>query len=199
MSFIVDVKKSNYVRETLPAGSYQGVCYSIIDLGTQFNNAYQNRNRKVRISREIQSEMRTFDEKKGEQPLALHKEYTLSFGEKATLAKDLRSWRGHDLTAEEETNGFDISTLIGENCLLSVGIIEGKDGNKYNVINSISPLIKGMEKQTPKNKTIVWTLTEGRDSTFDAFPEFLQKKIWESQERSKKAEITRTLDEDLPF
>jgi hypothetical protein len=40
---------------------------------------FNNWQRKIRFSFELPTELRVFSEEKGEQPIAIHKEYTLSF------------------------------------------------------------------------------------------------------------------------
>lgn len=47
---------------------------------------------------ELPTELRVFSEKKGEQPLVIDKEYTLSMAEKSNLRKDLKLWRGKEFT-----------------------------------------------------------------------------------------------------
>jgi hypothetical protein len=67
--------------------------------------------RKIRLTFELPTELKVFDEEKGEQPTVLGKKYTLSLSEKAFLRKDLESRRGKQFT-EEEMKGFDIAKLV---------------------------------------------------------------------------------------
>lgn len=206
--FIVNAKPTQSTREVLPAGSYLATLYGIVDLGTQYSPMFANYQRKIRLSFELPSELRVFDEKKGEQPLAIHKEYTLSFWEKSNLRKDLKSWRGSDLTSEEVEQGFNLGKLIGKSCLLSIGTKESKEGNTYNVINGVSNLVKGMEAPKMINKELIYRITEKTDWEYSNLPEFLQKKIWESKEFWPEEEILfpemkdekkQSEEEDLPF
>lgn len=196
---MVDTKtKSEFKREILPAGSYVGTLYSIVDLGTQIweYQGQPTKLKKIRLSRELPTELRVFKEENGEQPIAIHKEYTLSFSEKANLRKDLKSWRGKDIV---EWEPFDIATMIGENCLLSIGIKAGRE-NEYNVINAISAPVKWSIKQELLNKPVIWTLDDGMNEIYTNFPQFLRDKINSCVERSEPLEQTEAPTwDDLPF
>jgi hypothetical protein len=77
-------------------------------------------------------------------PFMVSKRYTRSMHEKAILRKDLAAWRGRDFTADE-LKGFDLSMIIGKNCLLN--LVENKSeatGKTYTNIAGITPPIKGM-------------------------------------------------------
>jgi hypothetical protein len=75
-------------------------------------------------------------------PFLVFKRYTLSLSEKATLRKDLESWRGKKFTRDEEM-GFDVESIIGVNCLLNVTHNTVKD-KVYANVASVTPLMKGM-------------------------------------------------------
>jgi hypothetical protein len=78
--------------------------------------------------------------------------------------------------------------MVGESCLLSIGIKDGKE-TQYNIINGISPLVKGMEKPVAINKPLIYKTTEGTESeVFKSLPEFLQKKIFDSKEFKPQVE-----------
>ena len=90
-------------RELIPAGTYIARCYAMIHIGTN-KDQYMGQEKminKVRFSWEIPALMKVFDEAKGEQPMAIHKDYTLSLYEKANLRADLESWRGQAFKDEE--------------------------------------------------------------------------------------------------
>lgn len=197
---MVEIKKgSEFKRELLQPWTYVGTLYSIIDLGTQIWD-YQwqpTEQRKVRLSRELPNEMRVFKQELWEQPMAIHKEYTLSFNEKSNLRKDLKSWRGKDITEAEEKSGLDLETLIGTNCLLSIGIKDGRE-NQYNVINAISPLMKWGKEEPQINKTLIWHIDNGMDEVYNKLPKFIQDKILACKERNQSP-VEAKDDSDLPF
>jgi hypothetical protein len=127
-----------------PEGTHQGVCVDVIDLGLlpdTFNPGKVKH--KVNIVWQIDESR---DDGKRHQ---LYKRYTLSLNEKATLRKDLESWRGRVFTLDEEM-GFDVEKLMGANCLLNVQHKKSVDGTRtYANVIAVMPLIKGMQKLFP--------------------------------------------------
>lgn len=177
------IKNETKPKELLPAGSYLARAYSIVDLGTQHNPAFNNDSRKIRITWELPTEMRTFTEEKGSQPMVLGKKFTLSLNEKATLRKFLAGWRGKDLTKEELQN-FDITSLLWVTCILAVGVDKYEDV-EYNCINSASPLMKGQECPAQINPSFELSLYEGFTwEKFDSLPQFTADTIQKSIEWS---------------
>lgn len=134
--------------ELVPAGNHLAVCYRFIDLGTQLveYKGAQKTQRKILISWELPNELLTTGDFAG-QPFTMGKKYTWSMSEKATLRKDLESWRGKAFTDEdfEGPNRFNARKLIGAPCMLSV-VHESRDGTTYANIKAIAALPKGMEK-----------------------------------------------------
>ncbi len=121
-----------------PAGVHQSVCVDVIDKGIleQTYSGKTKKQHKIVIAWQI-------DEPRDDgKPFLVFKRYTLSLNEKATLRKDLESWRGRAFTRDEEM-GFDVETVLGVNCLLNIqhNTVEGKT---YANVVSIMPLVKGM-------------------------------------------------------
>lgn len=82
-------------------------------------------------------------------PYEVAKKYTASLHEKATLRKDLESWRGRRFTADELL-GFELDSVIGACCQLQLlHNVSQKNGKTYANIQSIMPLGKGMAKVAP--------------------------------------------------
>src|SRR5688572_13638566 len=110
---MINATNKGTIRELIPAGNYLARCFQMIEVGTVTENVMGKQviAKKVRIGWELPTELKVFNPEKGEQPLAISKEYTLSMNEKSNLRKDLKSWRGKDFT-EEEAKCFDITKLI---------------------------------------------------------------------------------------
>jgi hypothetical protein len=167
--------------EPIEQGTYQAVCYSVIDLGTQ-HWVYQNKpnkGRKVLITWEI-PELRVEWEKDGKKmqgPKVIGKEYTLSLGDKANLRKDLVAWRGKPFTAEE-LKGFDLFTVLGANCLLQV--VHNEKG--YAKVNSISGLMKTMPRVKPENPLLKFDMTGDPTNIPPEIPNWIVEKIKKSDE-----------------
>jgi hypothetical protein len=122
-----------------PAGAHAAVCCDVVDLG-MLEVAYGGKKKsqhKIRIVWQI-AEVRN-DNK----PFTVNKRYTNSLHEKATLRKDLESWRGVSFT-DAELQGFDLEVLLSVPCLLNVVQVK-KDGETYSNVTTIMRLPKGME------------------------------------------------------
>src|SRR5882762_487573 len=98
-------------------GTHTGVCYMVVDIGTQENDFQGEKKiaRQVVIGWELPEEL-TDDGK----PLSVIKTYTLSFHEKASLAKDYKAW-----LKQPNALKFDLSKLIGAGCNLNIGETSG--------------------------------------------------------------------------
>lgn len=199
------------------AGLHPAVCYAVIDLGTQPSQMYAPA-RKVLIMWELPHLLFNFADDKGnavEKPRVISRDYTLSLGKKATLRKDLESWRGRPFTAEE-ASGFEVGALIGVNCQLNVVHKPSADGRVFANISGIVPLGRGMEKHKPSIPTVLWDIPKSGPFVFPKeMPEWVQVRIKGSEEylasvnphrRKEPTEeemanrhVAENLDEDVPF
>ena len=121
-----------------PAGSHIATCVDVVDLGivkSTFGGKTKAQH-KVNVIWEI-------GEKRDDgKPFMPRKRYTLSLHEKASLRKDLESWRGRPFT-EDELSGFDLENLIGVPCMLSV-VQQASNGSIYANVAAIMRLPKGV-------------------------------------------------------
>ena len=147
----------------VPEGVYQAVCYSVWDIGTQFSEKWGKSAHQGIVVWEL-CECRMEVERDGvkiDLPRAVSKKYTMSLNEKASLRKDLQSWRGRNFT-REELNGFDITKLLGVNCMIQI-IHNQKDNKVFANIASITPLYKGLKKLDAENPLKYFSLSENVD------------------------------------
>lgn len=205
---------SGSARELIPSGNYIARCYSMIEIGTvtEFVMGKQSILKKVRIGWELPTELKVFNPEKGEQPLAISKEYTLSMHEKSNLRKDLKSWRGKDFT-EDEAKSFDITKLLGQACMLNIIHKPGvQDPTKvYEQIAGITAIPKGMKAPGLINELFVLSYDDFDQAKFDSLPDFIKTKMQGSLEYlAMKNPHSKTLDDsngvmetetvdDLPF
>lgn len=122
-----------------PAGTHAAVCCDVIDLGVlkvAFGGK-EKQQHKVTIVWQI-DEVR--DDGK---PFTVRKRYTCSLHEKASLRKDLESWRGRAFT-ETELAGFDLENLLSIPALLNVIHAPGRDGGTFANVASLMKLPKGI-------------------------------------------------------
>ena len=188
MAITATTSGNSYQHEPIPAGTYLARCYSMVHLGTTEQD-FQGQKKwvnKVRITWELPTELKVFSPEKGEQPQAISKEFSLSMHEKATLRAFLTSWRGKGFT-EEEARSFDVTKLLGVECMLSVIHEPGKqDPTKiYEKISSISRVMKGVVCPPQINPSFIFTLEEFDQYKFDSLPDWLKDKIRQSQEYKK--------------
>src|SRR3990172_1693125 len=189
-------KEGGEAIEPVDAGVHQAICYAIYDLGTQYSPVYDKSSRKCVIIWEL-PDRRIEIVKDGQTlnlPRAISKQYTLSLGEKANLRKDLETWRGKAFS-QEELAGFDISKLVGVNCMLQV--LHKVNGDKtYANIVSILPLYKGINKLKPENPLIVYTLDQGTPP--ETTPKWITKIISESAEMKASDGVVAATPEQFP-
>lgn len=213
MGLVVKSQGGNF--EPIEGGTYQAVCYSLIDLGTQHSefNGKARKLRKVLLGWEI-PELRIDVEKEGKKvsmPRVISKIYTLSLHEKSQLYKDLVSWRGRPFTAAE-LEGFDLFTILKANCLLQV-INETKNGKTYAYIASISKLMRGMAPKQPENEVVYYSMDDHAMQIPANVPEWVLKIIQKSDEylmvehakgvfnpeTAEDSEENPTINDDIPF
>ena len=125
-----------------PIGAYQAVCCDVVDRGL-VQTAFGEK-RKVDLKWQIGEDM---DNGK---PFIVNKRYTASLHEKANLRRDLEAWRGRAFT-EAELKQFDMDTLVGANCILNVVQNTDDKGRVWANVASITPLMRGLAKMTPRD------------------------------------------------
>ena len=119
---------------------------------------------------------------KGE-PMSISKNFTLSLAEKATLRKDLQSWRGRDFTADE-LRGFELKNVLGAWAMITVTKTEnnGKEYTNIANINSVPKQIKNAGLPEAFNKTAIFSIDEPDMELFGTFSDGLKAKIMSSPE-----------------
>jgi len=204
-----------------PAGLHLARCYRIVDLGTQ-ESTYEGQTKhlyKIKVFWEIHGQ----DEggnalvtDKGE-PLSISKDYTLSWGDKATLRIDLQAWRGKPFT-EEEQKRFDLKTVLDKWCMVNVAHKprgHGKPGVYANVVGvtPVPAIIKQSGLPKGHNKCDMFQISEPDMELFESFSKYLKENIekspeWRSSPFAKAGKSVKSVDtgsgfddmgSDLPF
>jgi hypothetical protein len=127
-----------------PAGTHAAICVDVIDRGmveTTFGKRH-----KIVIVWQIDE---TMDSGK---PYLVQRQYTCSLNEKATLRRDLESWRGRAFT-KTELDGFELETLLGIGCLLNIVHRETDNGTIYANVASVMRLPKNMTAPVARDYT----------------------------------------------
>lgn len=166
--------------ETTPAGTHLATCYRVVDLGTQLVEfkGETKRQHKIMLSWELPEEKMADD-----RPFSIHKKYTLSSSNKATLRKDLESWRGVPFS-DEDFGKFDIGKLLGVCCL--IGIVHTTKGDQtYANISSIMKLPKNSASPSLVNEPVYFSLSNFNSEIYASLSENLRATIAKSPEYQK--------------
>lgn len=173
--------------EPIQAGSYVARCYSMILMGT-FEEDYKSEKKqitKVKVTFELPTEQKVFEESKGLQPHVIGIDFTLSMAEKSNLRAFLTNWRGKAYT-DEEAKKVDISKMVGVPCQLSVIHRTSKSSGKtYATVASASMLMKGFEAPKQINPSVIFNVNQFDKEVFETLPKFIQEKIQASFEFKK--------------
>lgn len=203
MGFVAsDSGGGNYKR--VPAGAHVGRCFSLIDLGTQLSSGQYGE----KLQHKIQIKWELFGEDEQGAPLVsddgspmtISKSYTLSLSDKASLRKDLASWRGRDFT-EEEAKAFDVTKLLGAYCMVNVTTSEN-NGKTYTNVAGLTPLPSALKnsKPNPVHENVIFNLDEPDWTLFDSFHDKLKEAIKRSPEYAQASgTMTETSEEEIPF
>ena len=190
MGFIAKDNGGGGDYKRVPPGAYIARCFRLIDLGTQTID-YQGQTKtahRIRVSWEVFGE-----DEHGQAlidsnglPLSVSKNYSLSLHPKASLRKELASWRGRDFT-DEEARAFDVSKLLGAYCMVNVTENEGGNGKKYTNVASLTPLPSQFKahKPAPVNPDQIFDLDKPDIEIFNSFHGALQDQIRLSPEWEK--------------
>lgn len=202
----------------LPPGAHFAVCNMIVDLGMQAGEyeGKANVQHKVYIRWEVPDERVSGTTKAGvefEGPMTIGRKYTLSLNERAHLRQDLENWRGKTFT-DEEVKGFNVFSVLGKCCLITVVHAESS-GKTYANVKGIVGLTKDLreraKKVTTENELLAFSLEgDGFDQeTYEKLPEWLQEQISNRIEEGAPAEKigerqpgsddAQDFDDDIPF
>lgn len=193
--------------DPVPEGPHPAVCDMFVDLGMQettgkFGGKVQH---KIYLRWQIPS-LRLSYEKDGveiEGPMTIGAKFTLSLHEKAALRKILKSWRGRDFTPEE-LKKFDVTTILGAPCLVSVSHAPKDGGGVYANVDAVMKLPAGMEPPKMEGSPLLYDADNL--GTFDQLRPWLQE-IIKGQKQLETAGASnndpndwrRDLDDDIPF
>jgi hypothetical protein len=195
---------------------YLARCYRIVDLGTQKSEYLgQVKNLpKVMLQFEVHGEDdagKPLVTAKGE-PMSISKNFTLSLAEKATLRKDLQTWRGKEFTADE-LRGFQIDNVLGAWAMIAITKAMGNNGKEYTNIANINSVPKAMKAALPEghNKCAAFYIESPDMDMFETFSDNLRAKIelspeWQSRGKQEakapsasKGSGFDDMDDDIPF
>ena len=171
----------------VPSGMHLARCYRIVDLGTQ-ESSYKGEVRRVHRAM-FQFEVHSEDAQgnplvtSNGDPMTVTKTFTVSLGDKATMRKDLETWRGKPFTPEER-NHFELRNVLGQWAMITVSENES-NGKVYTNIANINPVPLTIKKNglpEGKNELKIFDIDEADMELFESFSEGLKEKIRKSPE-----------------
>lgn len=170
----------------LPAGTYIGRCYQVINLGLQAAGPWEPKNKHY-IGFEVPAERITWKDKEGiehEGPAIIGARYTSSLSPKAILRQQLETWRGRVFT-EAELAKFDLFNLIGAPAMISV--VHSEDG-KYANITGLMRLPQGMVCPPVELPPVAYDPTDPQANiAFAALTKRMQETVIRGQELAESA------------
>lgn len=182
--------KGGKTFDPIPAATHHGICYGVVDLGTQPGGQFKP-SRKCVFIWELPDE-RIDIEKDGvtkNLPRAISKRFTVSLSDKSNLRPMLESWRGREFTPEE-LEKFELKKVLGANALLSVIHTKKQDGTVFADVAGVAPLLRTMTRKTAENPLLDYSIDDQPPGplTFPPnMPEWIQKTIKESEEYKARA------------
>lgn len=175
-----------------PAGAHAARLYQIIDLGKQ-TSTYQG---EEKSSRQLLFSWEIAELMEDGRPWTVSQRFTASMGEMARLRKLISDWRGKALS-DQEAREFDIETLVGKECLIT--ITHNEKG--YANIGSIAKLPTGMPAPKAHNPQRMLVLEPGQFNAevYAALPDRLRETIAKSPEFAKVSGGVEAITDDIPF
>lgn len=199
----------------VPPGMHLAMCYRVVDLGTQ-ETEWQGQVKhlsKIMLQFEVHGEGedgKPLVTAKGE-PMTISKNYTLSLAEKATLRKDLQTWRGVAFTPEQ-LRGFELKNILGHWAMISVAKSIGNNGKEYTNIMSINAVPLAIKRNgLPQgfNRPALFAISNPDMELFETFGKGLKEKImsspeWKSRNGSSEKSTASAsgfedMNDDIPF
>jgi hypothetical protein len=171
----------------VPPGMHLARCYRIVDLGTQESTYMGNVKHVPRVL--FQFEVHSEDSQgqplvtSNGEPMTVSKTFTLSLAEKATLRRDLETWRGKPFS-KEELRGFELKNVLGQWGMITVAENES-NGKTYTNIANINPVPVTIKKNglpEGKNDLKLFSIEDADMSLFETFSDYLKERIRKSPE-----------------
>jgi hypothetical protein len=189
-----------------PAGTHLGICYRVIDLGTQPSNY----NGEAKTAHKVLISWELPDEKMEDgRPFTVSSSYTWSMHEKSNLRKHLEAWRGQAFTERDfGPNGFDIKNVLGKACTLNVTHSTGE--KTYANVTGVGKVMKGITVPDRVNDLVyLWlhpsrwdagvfsTLSANLQTKIMSSPEYLE--LMNERDRGPQDHNGAADDQEIPF
>lgn len=176
------------VFDPVPEGSHVARLYRLLHLGTHsFEFSGEKKDLyKIRLEFEFPNETQEFREGEGQKPYSLGTDVTLSMHEKSKLRPIVEGIIGTSLM-EDEAWGFDIESVVGQACLVTVKHKPKKNGEgMFAYVDAVAPVPKGMEIPPQVNESKILSFEDWNQDVFDSLPMWIKEKIRTTPEYNKQ-------------
>lgn len=183
-----------------PEGNHIARVCQVVQIGTlQETNVKGEvvQRAKVRVAFELPTELHVFKEERGEEPFMIGDRYTLSFYSGSNLRKLVEGIVGK--MEDDEADEFDVSTLIGKECMVNVGHYVSKKGYTNAKILSAAPLPKGITAPEAIIKPVLLSYDDWNEDVFESLPEFIRSEIESTPEYAMLRGHAPVTKDDIPF
>lgn len=184
---------------SVEAGLHPAVLVGLFDIGTHVDEQFGKAKRKYVLQFELPDAPPVKREGQPEEPRCLSKTVTASMHPKGQLRPMIESWRGKAFASDEEANQFDVSKVLGRACQLNV-VHQVKGDKTYANIGAVLPPSKGQpaNAKTAPTTFSVTQLTHPDDLKVAELPEWLEKKVVNSEEWKKLVNSDQSFQTDAP-
>lgn len=192
----------------VPAGTHVARFYKFMNLGTRYQEYMgvmkDYPDTLINISFELPLELNEYEvetdgvKEKVSKPFSISREFTLSMGSKSNLRPIVEGILGVQLT-DEEASAFDLESIVGMACLVTVTHRKSADGQKtYANLTATSPLMKGMVAPDAINPPVIQNVNYMTVEEIDALPDWLGTKMKDSDEFKRKIGTAITANTGAP-
>lgn len=161
-------------------GTHIAIVNALVDLGVQpGTDKYPAQKRKVYVGFEFPKCIIDFpardDKPSSKSPAREGRFMALTMNEKASFRKMIASLRGKPFASDREAENFDLQTILGMPCMISVSHKVVGDKTYCNLGDPV-PLIEGMTLTDTLAKPALFYDTDAHDSaSYDALPDWMKK------------------------
>ena len=170
MAILAKLKPSEF--KPLDAGTHLAICDAVVAVGLQETKFGIKDTLFLRFEVPAERIQYIKDGEEIDESMTIWARYNNNLHEKAKLSQHLEAWRGEDFTPQEEVDGFDLSTLLGKPCVISVKHNSQNGSKTHANVDTVAKIMKGQEIPPQELKSICF----GPDDTdeWEDLPKFLQ-------------------------
>lgn len=206
MPLIIKRKPVDY--KAVESGSYIARCVIIAGVGTQEEQDFRTKVPRyveeiymvfeligyTRTHKDGSPYMAEVNGKEIPEPQTIRGTYTRSLGAKAKLARHLSGWLSKD---PGDDDAFDLEAeCLGKACILTIAKkVSETTGNEYNTIESIGPLVRGMQEPADSIiRPVCYDVDNHTEESFEALPVWLQEVVKRSSEWADTHAASETIN-----